>query len=393
MRRKKCLLFNVGDKVKSKNGLSEFLITGFGLRNKNDKEKVFYECMCLKCGERYRRNANHVKGNGCANCNKIKSNIPNNVPWMIPYFQGGYEEAKKYNKCSNKKIYPVCPICGKVQNRLLAINSLYNYGLKCSYCSIGWTFPERFIMSLLNQLGVDYICQHTTTDLCFIGDFKRYDFYLPYYHVIIETHGLQHYETPKHWGKGYSEKDNDEYKKQLAILNGIKYYVELDCRNSNMKWIKSSVMNSVLPSILNFTEYDVDWIKCSKYSNEDRIKEICNDYTNYFLTTKQLCEKYHLAECTLLSYLNIGTLHGWCVHSKSINTYRKPIEVLKNGKHIGYYSGVIDASKRFKNDTGEYFHANRASAALKNGTLYKGYEIRYVEDIQLKWKILKGEVA
>lgn len=393
MGRKRCLRFKIGDNVKSKNGTSEFKITNFGIRIKDGKEKIFYECMCLKCGERYRRYPNHVIGNGCLNCNKIKSNIPNTAPWMIPYFQGGYDEANKYKKHSKHKIFPVCPTCGKIQSRKLAINSLYNYGLKCSYCYMSWSFPERFITSLLKQLSVDYIYQPTTEDLKFDGKLKRYDFYIPKYNLIIETHGLQHYETPNLWDKGYSEKDNDEYKKNLALSNGIKHYVELDCRNSDLKWIRDSVMNSELPNLLNFKEEDIDWIKCSQYSNEDKIKEICDDYTNYYMTSKELCEKYHLAECTLTSYLKIGTLHGWCLHSKKINTYLRPIEILKNGKHIGFYKGIKDASEHFKEDTGEYFHPSRASKALKENKLYKCYTIKYVEDIPLRWKILKDEIA
>lgn len=37
------------------------------------------------------------------------NDIPTTSPWMIPYFQGGEEEAKKYKNQSHQKITPICP--------------------------------------------------------------------------------------------------------------------------------------------------------------------------------------------------------------------------------------------------------------------------------------------
>ena len=52
--------------------------------------------------------------------------------WMIKYFQGGYDEAKKYTKSSNQKIYFNCPTCGRIKNKftsellILQQNDHYN---------------------------------------------------------------------------------------------------------------------------------------------------------------------------------------------------------------------------------------------------------------------------
>ena len=63
---------------------------------------------------------------------------------------------------------------------------------------------------------------------------------------IIENHGEQHYI---HRGTFKSksledEQRNDVYKKTLARQNGVIHYIVLDCRESNVSWIKKSILNS-----------------------------------------------------------------------------------------------------------------------------------------------------
>ena len=42
------------------------------------------------------------------------------------------------------------------------------------------------------------------------------------------------------------EQENDELKKSLAIKNGIKDYLVIDCRESEMEFIKSNILKSQL---------------------------------------------------------------------------------------------------------------------------------------------------
>lgn len=89
---------------------------------------------------------------------------------------------------------------------------------------------------LLDFLNVTYI---RDTTIPWSGD-KRYDFYIEDMSLIIETHGVQYYLPEKAFNKDNARDEavNDEYKKKLALDNGIKNYVELDCRNSDFNYIK-----------------------------------------------------------------------------------------------------------------------------------------------------------
>ena len=60
------------------------------------------------------------------------------------------------------------------------------------------------------------------------------------------------------------------------MKNGIDTYIELDCRFSECKWIKDSIMNSELPGIFNFTEKDVDWISIENHVKTHWSKRFVN---------------------------------------------------------------------------------------------------------------------
>ena len=123
--------------------------------------------------------------------------------------------------------------------------------------------------SLLDQLNVKYKTQYTPK----WSKKKRYDFYLPYYNCIIETHGLQHYRG---WDKNHinleQQQENDELKKKLAKENGVKYYIVIDCRESTLNWMKNSILNSDLIKILNFDDEDINWVKCNLNTFSSKVK-------------------------------------------------------------------------------------------------------------------------
>ena len=62
---------------------------------------------------------------GCACCHSLVvvpgiNDIPTTDPWMISYFQGGYDEAKRYTHGSEQKIHPVCPECGRIKDKAIS---------------------------------------------------------------------------------------------------------------------------------------------------------------------------------------------------------------------------------------------------------------------------------
>jgi len=141
---------------------------------------------------------------------------------------------------SGKKVDFVCG-CGKIIKDK-TVHTVVRRGLSCPECSDGISYPEKFMFNLLDQLDIDFESQKIFN----WSENKRYDFYIPKYDCIIETHGLQHY---KHTGFDRTleeEQRNDDLKEKLAKENGIENYIVIDCRKSEMEWIKNKVLDSKL---------------------------------------------------------------------------------------------------------------------------------------------------
>lgn len=283
----------------------------------------WYQYTCNKCGwtEGWIQEESLSSGSGCACCDgKVVvegiNDIPTTASWMIHYFRGGYDEAKLYTKSSNKSIYPICPDCGKTKEKPMSVNNIYTkHSIGC-ICSDGFSYPEKFINELINQLNIIYIHQYSKKEALWCKNYK-YDFYIPIYNYIIEVHGEGHYngsfERSKRGRSLIQEQINDALKKQLAKENGIKHYITIDCCKSELEWIKKSVMESELPTLFNFTENDIDWIKCHEYALSNLVKMVC-EFKRMFpdTTTTKLMDIFKLSNPTVVRYLKKGTICGWC---------------------------------------------------------------------------------
>ena len=117
------------------------------------------------------------------------------------------------------------------------------------------------MINTLCQLNLDFITQYNT-DWC--GN-KRYDFYIPSLNMIIETHGIQHYNDKRNWGKNNFNdiQKNDEEKRTLALTNGIEKYVIIDCRESTLDWLKNNVLKELSNIFdISFLDWNYIWKKC-----------------------------------------------------------------------------------------------------------------------------------
>ena len=166
---KKDYLFNISDKFVDDNRDLEIVdrYEKVRIRSKSSKEyQKIYVCKCNICGANDAViEQNHLKsGRGCPVCHGKQvsigiNDIPTTAPWMVGYFQGGYDEAKKYTKCSGKRIIPICPDCKTVHNKQIPINSIYyNKGFSCIVCKDGYSYPENFFYSFLKQLNCKFVC-------------------------------------------------------------------------------------------------------------------------------------------------------------------------------------------------------------------------------------------
>ena len=256
------------------------------------------------------------------------------------------EDAKTHTKCSNDKVFVVCPKCNKKKE--MQIHHIYNHkSIFCS-CSDKRSYPEKFMMSVLDQLGVEYQTQYQPEYLNRLEEDgecsqKRSDFYLPEYKRILETDGgLGHKNGAVH-GKSkkpleyYIEVDN--WKDEQHLLHGLRT-IRIDCFKSDMEYIKNSILNSELNKIFDLSK--IDWLKCEEFALCNLVKNVC-DYWNDkkdWETTADLEKIFKMGRSAIIRYLKKGMELGWC-------NYNGKEELKKSGERCGKVVAMYDLDGNF----------------------------------------------
>lgn len=242
----------------------------------------------------------------CNQCNKIGVTNPELIKFLV-----NKEDAYKYSiGSSTEKVLMKCPDCGC--EKLIRIPDLIKDGLGCPKCSDGISYPEKFLFNVLEQLlDNNFIPQLSRANFKWCKNF-RYDFYINKTNTIIETHGVQHYEEKPNWGTLEDTQKNDKQKEQLAKNNNISNYIVIDCRESDMGWIKNNILQSALPILLDFKEDDINWLECHEYACKSLVKEICQEWSNGNKNINKIAEKYKISIRTIGRYLKSGEEFGWC---------------------------------------------------------------------------------
>lgn len=334
-----------------------------------------------------------LKGHGCPVCSGKVAKLGINTIWDTDRWMVDLgvseEDAKKYSKGSNKKISVKCPDCGR--SKKMMINNIYNYESICCSCSNGKSYPEKFIFNLLQQLKTDFKTEYSP---CWIAN-KRYDFYIKDLDIIIETHGIQHYSNitsfKSYGGRNLKqEQANDKLKREIALKNGIKYYIGLDCRKSNMDYIKNSILNSELSKLFDLSI--INWSKCAEFANKNIVKEVCNYWNNRKEneTTVDVGIKFNLARNTIQTYLKKGTKLGWCKYNpkeeikkasvKSGKASGKRVEMFKNNKSLGTFLSCRELDRQSEKLFGiKLSFTGISSVCLGSRKSHKGFTFKYVE--------------
>ena len=362
----------------------------------NKEDKKWYKYTCNKCGwtEGWIEEGSLLKGQGCSCCAGKTAVLGINTIWdtdrWLCSLGVSEEDAKTHTKSSGKKVIATCPNCGKQKE--MRVVTLYKYGLGC-ICGDGFKYPEKFMISVLEQLGVEYVFQLTKTTFDWCGKYK-YDFYIPSLNAIIETHGGQHYEDCT-WSKAEDVQENDRIKYELALQNGIKDgdYIVIDCRYSDKEWVKNNILSSKLNELFDLKKR-INWNECEEFAlKSNTIKEVCEYWSRKedWKTTKTLVEIFGLSRDTIIDYLKKGAELGWCEYDAKEEMRKGG---LNSGKLIGKRVAMYDLDGNF---IAEYPSTKelvekmlkkgiklnfRNISAVCNGKrkMHKGYTFKYIED-------------
>jgi len=316
-----------------------------------DEKGYWFKCFLHPEHESELKNINSFTGNQsktitCNQCNCINTTHPYLTSFLV-----NKNDALLYSMGSDVKIPMKCPDCGC--EKAMRIPTLIRNGFSCPRCSDGVSYPQKFLFSVFEQLlDKDFQTELSKTTFKWCKNYK-YDFYINKLNGIIETHGEQHYidNLKSNWKMSLEEtEDNDFDKEWLARENKINNYIILDCRKSELEWIKNSIMNSRLTQLLNFKEEDINWLKCHEYACKSLVKFICDMWNSGFKSVSKIINEYKIGESAVRRYLKQGVELGWCDYN--------PKEEMKRKEHINkkviclttgkVYQSIIIASEECK---------------------------------------------
>lgn len=265
----------------------------------NRREKVDGKDRCKSCAYKLNRAKRFKKyveeGNSISDTNPHLASLLLNK-----------EDAYKYAQYSSKKAYFVCPTCKSVLFK--TIDNVCSQGLGCATCSDGVSYSEKFLIQMLKQLEVKF----DTQKLFKWSQRKRYDFFIVDKNMIIEAHGRQHYEETSRGRSLKEEQENDLLKYKNAIGNGIDKYIVLDCRDSEMEYIKNSILNNELNGIYDLSS--IDWEACHKNSLTSFAYESWKLYEEG-LSLMDISIKLGIGNASIRKYLKQGAKVGICSYT------------------------------------------------------------------------------
>jgi DNA-directed RNA polymerase subunit RPC12/RpoP len=331
----------------AKKNNKEYLLKEFSSKNIRIPKEVScgtddkYIWTCFNCGVDYEMSVfNKSKGYSCPYCAGRRVNLTNCLWATHPYIasnlankQIGYE----LTAGSNKKEEFVCGDCGHIEKRI--INNIVRRGFQCTNCSDGISYPEKLMTNLLNQLNIKFETQKTF----YWSKNKRYDFYISSLNMIIETHGEQHYIESNRGKSLKEEQKNDAIKEILAKDNSIERYIIIDCRKSNLEFIKNNILESELSDLINIS--DVDWIQANEFAcNTTLIKSVCEIWNTSMVSIPQIATRLKISYNTTVKYLIKGNELGWCSFKVGYDK-KAVVQLSMDDEFIREFPSVLEASK------------------------------------------------
>jgi transposase len=209
--------------------------------------------------------------------------------------------------------------------------------------------------------------------------------------ILIEMHGEQHYtgrfsQCMPSARTLEEEQENDRFKKQQALENGIKEenYIVIDCRKSELEWIKNNILKSRLNELLDLSK--IDWIKCAEIANKSLVKEVCEIWNNTDnINILDIAERFGISKYTVVDYLKKGNvLWDWCNYNpkeKTNKTSGKTVKIFKDGIELGEYPSIAELSRCSEGKFGIKLDSRRISDVCNNKLKqHKGFTFKYIDE-------------
>ena len=310
---------------------------------------------CLECGEEFMMTPRSVIENFkseyaiCKKCGYGRKEKEVYYLWenypeyakMLANPEDGY----RITRSSYERVDWICPTCGTLIKGKTVPN-VVQYGLTCPLCSMGKrSYGHRLLNVILEYCEIEYANE---ASFSWSGR-KRYDMYVND-NCIIEVNGKQHYEMCNfHTFRGLTlddEIENDNYKRSIALKNGIEYYIEVNASKSEFTFITNNLKNNG-----KFIEYidkyskikfeDINWQDVYKLFNEPLSLKFMDMY-NSGIGLKDTQNELHLSEYKAKKMLHDLSKLGLCQY-ENIHGIKPVICITTNE----YFGTLVEASKKY----------------------------------------------
>ena len=236
------------------------------------------------------------------------------------------EDTKTISPYSGKKFYTKCLNCSEIsKNKKYLYHLTRGKKIPCNACGDGRSLPEKFLYYIFKQLNINFTTQ-VSPDWESLGQ-RSYDFYIPSLSMIIETHGAQHFKGGFSGGRTLEEEQqNDKEKKEIAIKNGIKNYIEIDCSESTLEFLKENIIRKLSPHFdLSNIDWELAW-RNSQKSLKVEVKKFHDKGYNNKESAKKLGIK---SQTTVINHLKAMGVKNQ--HERKQDNLKKILELLQLG--------------------------------------------------------------
>lgn len=268
-------------------------------KDPSKENRKMYGVQCGVCKQIFSKTESDIERTGCPVCaNQIVVKGINDM-WTthpdLACLLKNSEEGYKYCSGSNIKLEWTCPICGEIITE--SPNSVSTYGLVCKIHNGTTSYPNRFFYFLLKQLNIEYESEKRFE----WSNGRIYDVYIPSINIIIEAHGIQHYEQTGFAITLEEQQKIDKCKFDMAIKNGITNYITIDCRKSNQEYISKNILNSQLSELFDLK--NVNWTEIDKKASGDVLEQFCVMWNNGIHDLNQIGDAVGYRPSSLYSYM------------------------------------------------------------------------------------------
>lgn len=326
--------YNVGDFITGTKSTYEVL-KRYRNHDNSGRLRKYYICKCQNCHGEVTQKEHGISN--CVYCSNKKvltgfNDMATTNPELIKYLKNPSDAQKIYANSSNIYIETKCPLCG-FERKMHPVALVKSGKLFCPQCGNTNSYPNRLGLSVLQQLPV----KNLETEYSPNWALKyRYDFSFHYKnnHYLLEMDGGFHFEQRF---KSLDElKRIDKEKDNLAKENSC-ILIRIECKKSNLEYIKKNIYNSLLNSIFDLSI--VDWTKCEHDCSSNLTKEI-SDYYNISKDVNKTADHFYMCRQTIITYLKRGTRLGWCNYQthfdKQHNNILKAVEIRQKYPDLNY---------------------------------------------------------